>query len=972
MPEDKKLNTEQIAAIEHTTGPLLIIAGAGTGKTTVITERVKHIITQKLATPEQILCLTFTEKAAREMETRIDEALPYGYSQLWVTTFHSFCDRILRDEALHIGLDPSYKLLTDTDIITLIQRNFFQFELNYYRPLGNPQKFIFGILQHISRLNDEDITPEQYLDWVTTQPDDLEKTRFQELANFYQQYETLKVKNSFMDFANLISQTLRLFRTRPNILSTYQKKFKYILVDEFQDTNFAQNQLVNLLAGDDQNLTVVADDDQAIYRWRGAAVSNVIQFKTTYPKTKLIVLTQNYRSTQEILDRSYDLIQHNNPDRLEVTEKINKHLTATRKVKGAKVEFLHYNKVDAEAEGVAKKIQDLIATNPALTHKDIAILVRANAHAEPFVRALARQDIPHQFLGPSKLFHQPEIKDLIAYLQILENFSNNTSVFRVLSMPYFNLPARDLSAISNFAKKSGTDLFEACEILVGLLPRPNTAAIVPQISQDAMDTLTQIVQITRNHLSLITTHTAAQILYDFLQQTGIFKAIIDYKAPFEHDKAQNIIKFFDKIKSYETIHPEAFVPQINQWLILASEMGESPLAGEPDWSGENAVNILTLHSAKGLEFPVVFLVNLVSQRFPSTARREQIPIPDALIKEVLPSGDFHLQEERRLMYVGITRARDQLFLTASDYYGDAKRAKKLSPFISETIGEQATVTKQSTQDAQLSLLDYQNTQKTTIRRVVNPSFQIDYLSYSQIQTFIDCPLHYKLKYLLKIPTPPSAASSFGTTIHAALKEFYMQKGRCNILDIYKKLWTSDGYENKDHAAKYFAKGERYLTEYVEHEYDPKINTVKLEEPFTAPVITTDKKRFMKIGGKIDRVDLHEDGTIEIMDYKTSEKPMEQKDADTALQLSFYSLAASTLKTEPFGLTPEKIKLTLYYFEGRKKVSTVRTMDQLEAAKNEIFEYADAITSSEFKCSGSILCKMCDFKMLCDVQTKEEI
>ncbi len=967
---ESKLNSKQLEAINHATGPLLVIAGAGTGKTTVITQRVSKLITDKSATAEEILCLTFTEKASREMETRIDQALPYGYGQLWITTFHSFCDRILKDEALNIGLDPGYRLLSDTDSITLVQKNFFEFNLEYYRPLGNPQKFINGMLQHISRLNDEDITWEEYQNWANNVSDNLEKNRYIELANFYRDYQQLKISKSLFDFSDLISYTLKLFRDRPNILKKYQEKFKYILVDEFQDTNYAQNQLVNLLAGQTQNLTVVADDDQAIYRWRGAAISNVVQFRNIYPNTKVVVLNQNYRSTQEILDRSYDLIQHNNPDRLEITEKIDKHLLSNKKNQGERIEFLHFTKIDNEADGVVKKIQSLKEKNPETQYKDIAILVRANAHADPFIRSLARADIPHQFLGPTKLFHQPEIKDLIAYLTMVENFSDNSAVFRVLSSPFFNISVRDLASVCNYSKKANIDIFEACEICIGINPPPPSAATIPQLRPDTKDTLKQIVDITHHHLGQKNTDSAAQILFDFLQKTGMFQSIVDYREPFTQDKSQNVIKFFDKIKSYETIHANAYIPEINQWLHLASEIGESPLTGETDWQAEDAVNILTIHSSKGLEFPVVFLVNLVSQRFPSTARKEQIPIPDELIKEIPSSGDFHLQEERRLMYVGITRAKNKLFLTASDFYGDGKRAKKLSPFILETIGESAIEESKVVQTSQLSLLDYQ-TPKNFSSKVSQEKIKIDYLSYSQIQTFLDCPLHYKLKYILKLPTPPSAASSFGTTIHATLKEFYSQNGQKNILDIYKKFWTQDGYNNKSHAEKYFAKGEKYLTQFVQNEYNPQTNTIMLEEPFTTPLIPQDRSRILKIGGKIDRIDLLADGTLEIIDYKTSEKSMEQKAADNSLQLSFYALAASILKTPPFGIDINKIKLSLYYFEEQKKVSTTRSIDQLEEAKQQIFSYADAIVESDFKCSGSLLCKMCDYKLLCDVEAKDE-
>ena len=656
--DERKLNAEQKEAVEYGDGPLLIIAGAGTGKTTVVTERIKHLISSGRAKPSEILALTFTEKAAREMEERVDIIMPYGYTQMWISTFHKFCDRCLRQEAIHIGLNPAYRLMTDTDATMLFRKHLFGFALEYFRPLGNPTKFIGGMLQHFSRLQDEDISPKEYLGWVKSEKvkakseeEKLEMQKFEELAKAYERYQDLKVKEGLLDFGDLITQALTLFRKRKNILSFYQNQFKYILVDEFQDTNIAQNELVILLAGKKQNITAVCDDDQSIYKFRGAAVSNVLSFRKSFSKSKLIVLSQNYRSTQAILDASYQLIQHNNPDRLEVREHINKKLTAARKLAGEWPRLMYLDRVENEADTVAKEIKKL---GKKYEWRDFAILVRANNHAEPFVRALMRHDIPFQFLGPGQLFRQPEIRDLIAYLQVLHNFEDNAAMFRILSMEYFGLSGRAVAVLTNYARKNNVSLFEACEA-------------------SENETLKKIVAMIHRHLELLTKETAGQILFYFLTDTGMMKHILDYTAPIDEKRANNISKFFSKLKTYETDHADASVPAVLDWIELSMELGESPLANDTDWVTNNAVNILSMHSAKGLEFPVVFLANMVSARFPTIERREQIPIPDSLIKEELPEGDYHLEEERRLCYVGMTRAKDSLYLTGANYYGEGKR-----------------------------------------------------------------------------------------------------------------------------------------------------------------------------------------------------------------------------------------------------------------------------------------------------------
>jgi DNA helicase-2/ATP-dependent DNA helicase PcrA len=944
---DKQLNPEQIKAIEHKTGPLLIIAGAGTGKTTVITERIKFLIESKLAEPQEILALTFTEKAAKEMEDRVDQALPYGYTQMWISTFHSFCDRVIRREALHIGLNPNYKLMTEAESVQLIRDNLFKFELNYFRPLGNPNKFIDGMLQHFSRLQDEDVNPDDYLKWANKKGED----QHRELAGIYKAYSVLKAKEGLMDFGDLIIQTLNLFRSRPNILAQYQKQFKYILVDEFQDTNYAQNELVKLLAGKTQNVTVCGDDDQSVYRFRGAAVSNIIQFRKSFPKTAVVVLTKNYRSTQEILDRSYDLIQHNNPDRLEVVEKVDKKLVSQVAKDGDPIEFMHVDRVENEASSVADKIDQLIKENK-YEYKDFAILVRANNHSEPFGRALQCKGIPYQFLGPGRLFKQAEIIDLISYLKVLYNFEDSVAFYRLLSIDHFGVSGRHLAELGNYARKNNVSLFVAAE----------------KIGDEKVKVITDLVN---KHLELVKKDSAGQILYYFLQDSGLIQTFINPDSPDAEKRANNISKLFDKLKSYEVDHEDARIPAVVDWLELSAELGESPLAADSDWTEVNAVNILTVHSAKGLEFPVVFLVNLVAQRFPSMERHEQIPIPEELIKEILPKGDFHLEEERRLFYVGMTRAKEKLFLTAADYYGEGKREKKLSPFIGEALGD--VIEKNLSKDItaqQTSFLDY-SLPKSPVSSFQSP-VKVNYLSYSQIDTFKVCPLHYKLKYVLKIPTAPSAALSFGTTMHAVMRDFYRKLGEGEkptekmLLELLKNNWVGEGFKDKTHEQKYYEKGTKYLTEYLKNSFNKSVTPILTEESFTVPLSSD-----LKIGGRIDRVDQLSGGRIELIDYKTSEKTPTQKemdkDKDISRQLAFYALAATTIPTAPFGKKSEDIVLSFYFFENQTKISTVRTTSDLIKAKEEILAIRDEIEKSDFKCSGSFLCKNCEYKFLCNVE-----
>ena len=333
--EESELNKDQMKAVEHSTGPILVVAGAGTGKTRVITERIKHLIQEKNSDPQEILALTFTEKASQEMVSRVGDIMPLGYEEPWIYTFHSFADRVLRERGIEIGLDPSYDILSSSDQWLLIRKNLFDLNLKYFRPLGNPTKFISSILSFISKLQDENILPkdlEHHVKHLKYESDE-EKEKWEELSYIYTQYEAIKVRNSKMDFGNLILWLIKLFKDRPNILAEYQKQFKHILIDEFQDTNFAQYELIKLLFPLDKNspersLLVVGDDSQSIYKFRGAAISNILQFMEDYKNANNVTLLRNYRSTQEILDPAYKLIRNNNPDTLEFKLGISKELVS--------------------------------------------------------------------------------------------------------------------------------------------------------------------------------------------------------------------------------------------------------------------------------------------------------------------------------------------------------------------------------------------------------------------------------------------------------------------------------------------------------------------------------------------------------------------------------------------------------------------------------------------------------------------
>lgn len=948
------LDKNQLDAVNYDIGPLLIIAGAGTGKTTVITERIKHLIVDKNVSPDQLLALTFTEKAANQMQERVDVLLPYGYTNLWIHTFHSFCDRILRNEAHSIGLDPNYKLISQSESILLLRQNIFDLGLKIFRPLGNPNKFLEALLNHFSRLKDEDISPKEYLSWAKRQKKTDENAQYIELAKSYSKYEELKTKRSVMDFADLISNTLLLFRTRANILKKYQNQFKFILVDEFQDTNFAQNELAILLAGDDKNINVVADDDQSIYRFRGAAVSNVLQFKKNFPKARIITLIDNYRSTQEILDSSYRLIQNNNPNRLEIVERIVKKMKSHSDKKNEKISLIRKPRAEDEADQIAQTIKAL--SKEGYKYKDIAILLRANDHAINITGALFRNRIPFQFLGPGYLFQQEEIKDLIAYLTFLTNLSDSISLFRVLSMEIFEISFVELNYILNFAKKRNISLFEAISVEKLEFLNPKTGS-----------TLKNFRKMVEEHLRRSRKDQAGQLLYDFLVDTKLFDTLQNTNSVQDEKRVQNIAKFFDRIKNFETERSDANIFTLVEWLTLMMQMGDSPLAADIDIREENAVNILTVHSSKGLEFPVVFLVNLVTDRFPTRERSEKIPLPESLIKEDLPSqSDFHLEEERRLFYVGMTRAKEKLYFTAADYYGIGKRQKKLSPFIYEALPDLKKEETLQKENQQMSLLEVLAPYKSVERKEEEKMpLKIDYITYSNLQMFDICPLHYKAKAIFNLPTPPSGVLSFGTSMHKTLYELYklvMEAKKPTKIDFKKLLeenWENQGYDSKKHEIERFSQAQKIISEFYKTEGNPFVKPLAIEQPFNFVL-----KNGVKVFGKIDRIDSKKDG-IEIIDYKTG---LDNPKADKAhqLQLAIYALAATRVKNILYNQRPRDITLTLYFLEQNTKKSLEFEKKDLDDFEDKLIGKIEEIEKSDFKCSGNVICKTCEFKMLCSV------
>lgn len=628
------LNKEQQEAVKTTDGPLLIMAGAGSGKTRVLTHRIAFLMVEKEVAPWNILAITFTNKAAREMKDRVAGILGGAAEDIWISTFHSMCVRILRRDIDRLGFNRNFTILDTTDQLSVIKNILKEKNLD-------PKKFDpRSILGAISSAKNELISAEEY-----------EKTAGgmyeQVVSDVYTMYQKRLRKNQALDFDDLIMTTITLFRRVPEVLEFYQRKFQYIHVDEYQDTNRAQYMLVKLLATRFKNLCVVGDSDQSIYRWRGADIANILSFEKDYPSASVILLEQNYRSTQRILQAANQVIEKN-------ANRKPKNLW-TENDEGAKLLYYRADSESMEAQFVAGKIRELV-DNGKRTFADIAILYRTNAQSRVMEEVLLKSNISYQIVGGIKFYDRKEIKDLLAYLRVIANPDDDISMTRIINVPKRGIGATSIDKIANYANANDMSIFQALQE-------------VEHIGLSA-----KITNSLRDFRSLI--HNWDQ-MQDYLSVTELVESVLEkteYRELLKAEKTieaqsrlENIDEFLSVTQNFEKQNDDKSLVAFLTDLALVADIDK---LDEDENDKNNAVVLMTLHSAKGLEFPVVFLMGLEEGVFPHSR---------SLMDEE------EMEEERRLAYVGITRAEEELYLTNAQMrtlYGRTNM-NPVSRFISE-------------------------------------------------------------------------------------------------------------------------------------------------------------------------------------------------------------------------------------------------------------------------------------------------
>jgi DNA helicase-2/ATP-dependent DNA helicase PcrA len=936
------LTAAQREAVVHDAGPLLIIAGAGTGKTTVITRRLAWLIAAGHAKPDALLALTFTDKAAAEMEERIDLLLPYGYLDVAVRTFHAFGDQLLREHALKVGLTPNFRVLSKAEQLVFLRERVFELPLEELRPPTDPTRYVEAIAAVFARAKDEAADPDEFLAHA---PD----RRTLELANSYAAYQRLLREADAADFGDLVLLAVQLLERHPDVLAQLRRRFRCVLVDEFQDTNYAQFRLLQLLAPPQADVTVVADDDQSIYKWRGAAISNVLKFLDQYAGVRTVVLTENFRSNQRVLDCAYRLIRYNDPDRLEVRQGIEKRLVARANRSLDEPHFHVFDTASAEADWVARTIREAIESG-ARRPGEIAVLVRSNREADLFLRALNVAGVPWQFSGASGLFAREESKMLISCLKTLADPDDSLSWYHVASSPLYRCPMPDLAAVLADARRTNRS-FRG--VLASLEREPDLAG---KLSGQGTRILGEFLEDVGRLLERSRTASCGQVLYQWLTDRGFVARLSRAERLESALELQTLARFFDQLRRVESLVGGA-LPELMRHLELFQAMGNEPLEEDDAWA--DRVNVLTIHKAKGLEFPVVFLVGLVQGRFPTPQRRDPLELPEPLIKDLLPSGNYHLQEERRLFYVGMTRAKDQLYFTCAYDYG-GKSVRKVSQFVLEAL-DLATPSPPAKRAGAKELLERSKPHEPLPLKPRPGAGRPLRLDPHGVDDYLTCPLKYRYSHVLKIPVMRHHLVVYGAALHKAVEAFFTRQrdgqpmSEAELLKIFEASWSSEGFLTREHETLRLSQGRETLRRFYARQQETPERPSLIEERFKLQL------EDILLVGRWDRVDRQGDEVV-IIDYKSSDvqdQAAADRRARESLQLLFYALAWRELHGAP----PTRVELRFLEtgVTGRAQFAE----EDLERAKALLRDAAAGIRSSAFRATPQeFACRWCAFQSIC--------
>ncbi|HVQ43524.1 MAG TPA: ATP-dependent DNA helicase [Candidatus Saccharimonadia bacterium] len=881
------LNPEQRAAVEHDAGPLLVVAGAGTGKTQVITRRIAHLIEQARVKPGQILALTFTEKAAREMEERLYELIGWESFQVPVLTFHAFGAELLGRFATHIGRSIRGGLINDTQKTLLLQQHFPEISLRYYGPQANLYEFLEGVVGYIGLLQNAGVSSKDYGDYVDglrAEPGDLHPLEVAEqgdLAALYGLYEAVKAQTGVYDYHDQLELPLQILRERPNLAQRLAAEYRYVLVDEYQDTNSVQDELLRMFVGAEGNMFAVGDDDQAIYGFRGADISNILGFADHYKIADPAVLVQNYRSGQAVLDAAYRLIQHNNPERLESKLGISKRLLGQHDE--SRVEFTPYASPADEQEAVADDIARRLARGePAAS---MAVLAPTHAPLKALARAMARRSIPYAIASSVSIFEQPELLALWYVLKWIGWQADDNMIAHIVLGPFGGWTAAEYAELLEVSRR---DLVGIEEVIYRRETQ-RTTALADKL--DEWRAWAKEVPVSQLGFRLVFDTGLAERWQrageDSPRMTRVF---------------EDLRRLLEQMQDFETV---AMVGDLGSYL-RAFPQPPALEVTEPLGDAEG-VQLLTVHAAKGLEFDTVYLVQC-TQRSWSGSRRLGRVVPTGLVREqVLPPD----HEFRRLMYVAVTRAKRTLLMSAAvSTAGGSKQM--VTPFIAEMLGggyRLPEVTPSVAGPGESELMS-----KLQRFYPIEHHFDRERLPFETVDGWLElsvtalggydfCPFEFYLQDVLKITQPMGPQLGFGSALHKVFEIYY--KGTmagtvpeaADLSNVLNSAWSSRGYATATEAEQDRLLAQETLKRFYARERGLNRTVVGSEVPvrFELP------EAKLRLRGKIDALFGHGDG-YEIRDFKTGRTKTSAekltKQAKENFQLRSYALAGSQLRGAP--------------------------------------------------------------------------
>jgi DNA helicase-2/ATP-dependent DNA helicase PcrA len=964
-----EMNAAQRRAIEHGEGPLLVIAGAGTGKTRVITERIRHLFERdSYLRGENLLGLTFTKKAAGEMLRRVRKTCAERADGITLTTFHSFCETILKEGA------PGRLPLETVDHWILLRRNMRRLQLEKYRRLAEPGQFLTDFTQFFSRCQDELVSHERYQEYANglaaklqaERPEldeDSYKERLeevekqQEIARAYRASEELLREKNSVAINGLMTEAVKLLQSEAALRGKLQKRFRHILVDEFQDTNIAQLRLLELIAAPPRNIVVVGDNDQAIYRFRGASFGSFKLFlqrfagwKDGKDSTKLRVLLQeNYRSTPNILRVATQAISHNETS----ADFPNKVLNAN-KAEGERVRIVELANPEDEASWVAKEIE---RSHRAGRHwKDFAVLYRQHAHRDLLVEELSQRKIPFVISNLSILEH-PLVRDVLAYLRLIAHPYDDVACARVLAALAWGLGAPDIVRLAERARKERKAIYDVLQLPQGELPFDASPAAVAAL-----------LGFLGEQRKTMRRRTAREILSDVTE----WLEIAQRAGAQDRKYVQRLAEF---VKEWEAKSETRLLGEFLEYLDYFQQ-ANGTIALEDDAPGD-AVQLMTVHAAKGLEFPQVFVIRVNSRAFPAGDRKPLFEFPLELMKEELPEGDYHIQEERRLFYVALTRAEERLTLTTI-----AERKGRVPLFIEDIVMDPAikrrdilqiapkvSVASDAKEPAAKAESEAQLFPAVGLPKIFSrvaewaESYRPEIpeplkLSPSSVMAYRSCPQQFLFEKLWLIEGEAKATLTFGRVVHSTIKRamLEMKKGRDlpfeEVQRIYDTEWSAIGFEDDYQEQEYKKDGLKQLRTFHAAMMESLPKILEQEKGFEL-----DLENNVIVKGRIDQINSLGRKDVEIVDYKTG-KPRKDSEAKKDLQLSIYAIAAK----EILELNP--VRLVFHYLQNNQRQETTRDAKQLDEAQKMVQEVAAEIRAGEFAAKPGFQCRGCAYKPIC--------